>query len=212
MGKNDKKQYVVKNIVKSINLAALSIYSLPYIVYPLVMSQNLNNGLMHITGLFYSSGDFIALMYVKDLPSTTKNHHKVTVFFSFLSLGIDFNNSSLGKLLFVYTMASANAFIVNYHLGSRFLYDKEDTLYMKKKARDVYGLTLFFNWGWHVYWFITNFNDLAIEHFFYLCILYPIVKDDIILFSWFQENRKQVSILHNIGQIMLVLLLIYYLL
>ena len=182
--KNERKQYVVKNIVKSINLGALSLYSLPYIIYPAFMYQTWNNNILHIAGLFYSSNDFVALTYVDNLSVTTKSHHKVTVFLSFLALAIDYNTSSLGKMLFVYTLSSTNAFLVNYHLGSRFLYDKDETYDMKKKARNVYAMTLFFNWGWHIYWSITNFDLLGIQHLFYFCVMYYVVKDDLVLFSW----------------------------
>ena len=182
--KNEKKQYVVKNIVKSVNLAALSLYSLPSIVYPAFMYHKWDNNFIHIAGLFYSSNDFVALTYVDNLSLTTKNHHKVTVFLSFLALAIDFNTSSLGKMLFVYTLSSSNAFLVNYHLGSRFLFGKDETYDMKKKARNVYAFTLFLNWGWHIYWCLTNLNLLRIQHLIYFCVMYPVVKDDIVLLSW----------------------------
>ena len=182
----DRKQYVVKNIVKSINLGALSLYSIPCIIYPAFMYQTWNNKLMHIAGLFYSSNDFVALLYVDNLSSTTKNHHKVTVVLSFLALGIDYTTSTLGRMLFIYTLASSYAFLVNYYLGSRFLYDKynKSLVNMKKNARNVYALSLFLNWNWHIYWCLTNFNLLGIQHLLYFGVMIPVVKDDIVLLTW----------------------------
>ena len=182
--KNDRKQYVVKNIVKSVNLCGLSLYSVPYIIYPAFMYHKWNNNLMHIAGLFYSSNDFVALTYVNNLSTTTKNHHKVTIFLSFLALAIDYNTSSLGKMLFVYTLSSSNAFLVNYHLGSRLLYNKEETLTIKKNARNVYAISLIINWGWHIYWCLTNFNLLGLQHLLYFGVMIPVVKDDIVLLTW----------------------------
>lgn len=182
--KNDRKQYVVKNIVKSVNLCGLSLYSVPYIIYPAFMYNKWNNNLMHIAGLYYSSNDFVALTYVNNLSTTTKNHHKVTIFLSFLALAIDYNNSSLGKMLFVYTLSSSNAFLVNYHLGTRLLYNKEETLTIKKNARNVYAMSLLINWGWHIYWCLTNFNLLGLQHLLYFGVMIPVVKDDIVLLTW----------------------------
>ena len=139
---------------------------------------------MQICGLFYSSNDFIALIYVKKLSPTTKNHHKVTLFLSFLSLGIDYNTSTLGRMLFVYTLASSSAFVVNYYLGMRFLKDKEKTAETRILARNIYGISLFLNWGWHIYWSTNYYYLLGPQHFIYFFVLFWIIKDDIILFKW----------------------------
>jgi hypothetical protein len=139
---------------------------------------------MHICGLYYSSNDFVALFTVKKLSKTTINHHKVTVFLSFLALNIDYSNSSLGRMLFIYTLSSSYAFIVNYYLGSRFLHQRNALTNMKKVARNVYGLTLFCNWNWHIIWSFINYNLLGIQHLIYFFVMYFVVKDDIVLFTW----------------------------
>ena len=183
---NHKKQYVVKNIVKSYNLGALSLYSIPFIVYPAFMYQKWDSNLMHICGLFYSSNDFVALLYVKKLSPTTINHHKITTIFSLLALFIDYTTSSLGRMLFVYTLASSYAFLVNYYLGTRFLYNKEDKsiINMKKNARNIYALSLLCNWNWHIFWSVYNYNLLELQHLIYFCTMYPVIKDDIVLLTW----------------------------
>ena len=179
-----KKKYVVKNLIKSFNLAGLTLYSVPFVIYPAFMYHSWNNNIIHLCGLFYSSNDLAALMYVPNLPKTTQNHHKVTVFLSLLSLFIDYNNSSLGRMLFVYTIASSSSFIVNTYLGSRYIYDKEELVSMKKTARNVYGMALATNWGWHIYWCVNYYYLLNIQHLLYFIVMFFIVKDDIILFKW----------------------------
>jgi hypothetical protein len=179
-----RKQYITKNIVKSVNLGALTLFSMPCIIYPAYFYNSWNNDIMKLCGLFYSSNDFIALVCVKKLSPTTKNHHRVTVFLSLVSLGIDFTTSTLGRMLFVYTLASSSAFIVNYYLGMRFLEDKEKTKDLKKMARNIYGVSLLSNWGWHLYWSTNYYYLLGPEHFIYFFMLFWIVKDDIILFKW----------------------------
>jgi hypothetical protein len=135
-------------------------------------------------GLFYSSNDFIALTCVEKLSPTTKNHHRVTILMSLVSLGIDYTTSTLGRMLFVYTLASSSAFIVNYYLGMRFLEDKEKTKDLKLMARNIYGVSLLSNWTWHLYWSTNYYYLLGPEHFIYFFMLFWIVKDDIILFKW----------------------------
>tara|TARA_A100001011_G_scaffold23766_1_gene23680 strand:- start:319 stop:801 length:483 start_codon:yes stop_codon:yes gene_type:complete len=157
---------------------------MPYIIYPAVVYYKWDNNIMHICGLFYSANDFVALIYVNNLSKTTKNHHKVTVFLSFLALGIDYTQSTLGRMLFVYTLSSSYAYLVNYYLGTRFLYDKKETLQMKKNARNIYGTTLICNWTWHICWSVINYNLIGIQHLIYFFIMYYVVKDDIILFTW----------------------------
>ena len=179
-----RRQYITKNIVKSVNLGALTILSIPCIIYPAYFYNYWDNNIMCIFGLFYSSNDFVALTYVEKLSPTTKNHHSVTIFMSFVSLGIDFTTSTLGRMLFVYTLASSSAFIVNYYLGMRFLEDKEKTKELKKFARNIYGSSLFVNWSWHIYWSTNYYHLLGPEHFFYFFMLFWIIKDDIILFKW----------------------------
>lgn len=179
-----RRQYITKNIVKSFNLGALTLFSIPSIIYPAFFYNSWNNTVMQICGLFYSSNDFIALIYVDRLSPTTKNHHKVTLFLSFLSLGIDYNTSTLGRMLFVYTLASSSAFVVNYYLGIRFLEDKEKTSETRILARNIYGISLFLNWGWHIYWSTNYYYLLGPQHFIYFLVLFWIIKDDIILFKW----------------------------
>lgn len=179
-----RKQYITKNIVKSINLGALTLYSIPCIIYPAYFYNYWDNNIMYMCGLFYSSNDFVALTYVDKLSQTTKNHHRVTIFMSLVSLGIDYTTSTLGRMLFVYTLASSSAFIVNYYLGMRFLEDKEKTKDLKIMARNIYGLSLFVNWAWHLYWSANYYYLLGPEHFIYFFMLFWIVKDDIILFKW----------------------------
>jgi len=181
---NDKQQYVTKNIVKSINLAGLTLYSIPKIIYPAIMYNSWNNSIVHICGVFYSSNDFVALMTVDKLAESTKSHHRITTVLSLVALSIDFNTSTLGRMMFIYTIASSSAYLVNTYLGMRFLYNKDSLIKMKKRARDIYGVSLFLNWSWHIYWAINNYNLLGIQHYLYFLLLFWIVKDDIILFKW----------------------------
>tara|TARA_B110000967_G_C18807327_1_gene521718 strand:+ start:599 stop:1285 length:687 start_codon:yes stop_codon:yes gene_type:complete len=181
---NDKQQYVQKNIVKSINLACLTVYGVSQIIYPVVMYNTWDNNIIHICGVFYSSNDFVALLYVNKLSQTTKNHHKITVFLSFVALTVDFKTSTFGKMMFIYTFSSTATYLVNTYLGIRFLYEKDDLTIMKRSARNIYGVSLLLNWCWHIQWCINNFNLLGVQHYLYFLLLFFIIKDDVLLFKW----------------------------
>ena len=134
-----KRQYIIKNYSKSINLAALSIFSIPYILYPIILNQPCNNHLYHVCGAFYSCNDFYALVNVQKLPKTTRNHHIISTTLSFISFGVDFNQSELGRMLFTYTLFSSFTFVVNYYLGSRYLHKLEKINFIRVQSRNIYA-------------------------------------------------------------------------
>jgi len=185
-----KRQYIIKNFSKAINLCFFSLFSINYILYPLILKQPCNNHLYHICGAFYSSNDIFALVNVPKLPKTTRNHHIITTTLSIISFGVDFNNSELGKMLFIYTLFSTYSFIVNYYLGSRFIHTYEKNDKIRLLSRNIYALSLFLNWTWHIFHFIQNYNTLSYQHSIYYVMLYWVVKDDIILLRWL--NKKPI--------------------
>lgn len=185
-----KKKYIIKNFSKAINLGLFSLFSIPYILYPIILNQPCDNHLYHICGAFYSSNDLFALINVPKLSRTTRNHHIITTSLSIISFSIDFNNSELGKMLFMYTLFSTYTFIVNYYLGSRFIHDYEQNNKIRLLSRNIYTGSLFINWSWHIFHFIQNYNVLSYQHFIYYMMLYWIIKDDIILLKWL--NKKPI--------------------
>ena len=87
-------------------------------------------------------------------------------------------------MLFIYTICSAYAFLVNMYLGLRLFYKKGQLLFLRKMARNVYIISCTTNWLIHIYLYYTHYSDLGIEHLAYLVFLYFIIMDDIILISW----------------------------
>ena len=76
-----KKQYIVKNIVKSINLF--------YLVLNYKIIQNMYNNIEDIRPIqyyatIYIANDFLGLLYVNKLPYTTKIHHIISTFLLFI--------------------------------------------------------------------------------------------------------------------------------
>lgn len=190
-----KRQYIIKNFSKSFNLALLSFFSIPYILYPMILNQPCNNHLYHICGAFYSSNDLFAIVNVKKLPKTTKTHHTITSILALTSFGIDFNQSELGKMLFTYTLFSSFTFIVNYYLAARYIHNAEKINSVRIYSRNIYASSLFFNWSWHIYHFVKNYSILSYQHMIYYVLLYWIIKDDLILLNWL--NKKPTKLLTN---------------
>ena len=182
----DKQQYVIKNLIKSGFLFSLCILSLPFIIIPVYTRGYWDSYWCHRFGVLYTANDTTGLMLVNNLPSSTIIHHKITTTLCLISLSIDFNDSSLGQMLFVYTIASAHAYLVNFYLGSRYLYKKKELVYLKRYARNIYICSCICNWGWHIHWIVSNYNFIQFEHAVYFILLYSIIKDDLILMKWLQ--------------------------
>ena len=179
-----KKKYVTKNIVKSFNLFISLLVGFPTFIYPAFMYNIWNNHIIYLLGFFYSSNDFAALNYIKDLPKNTRNHHIVTTLISFFSINLDFNTSILGRMVICYAFFSALSLPVNIYLGLRYIYDKKNLVTLKKYTRNIYALSLSLNWTWHIFTSIKNYNTLGISHLIYFFCLFWIIKDDIILMKW----------------------------
>lgn len=128
--KDDKKIYVIKNVIKSVNLLLLITQTNNLISF-IKFNKHLSNNFVNNFASFYVSNDIVALYRVKKLPSSTLFHHIMTTILLFVSYNIDFENledTSLAKLLIVYTCFSCYPFTVNSYLGLRFLEYKEEKI------------------------------------------------------------------------------------
>lgn len=134
----------------------------------------------------YVSNDIVGLVCVENLPKTTRIHHIVTTVLVFVSLGLDFQDNEIAQAMLIYTMASAAAYVVNFHLGVRWLCAKHELRWLRLGAGFIYVMCCGISWSWHVYWMCTtaNFN---MYHVGYLLIMGWIVYDDIILMRWLTE-------------------------
>jgi|UniRef100_A0A6C0C0Z9 hypothetical protein len=185
-----KQNYSVKNLIKSSILCSLCFISVPTIVIPVYFRGYWSNWWCHRLGVLYTVNDTLGLLLVDKLPASTKLHHRITTTLCLMSLGIDFQTSTLGQMMYVYTLASAGAYLVNYYLGLRLLFDKkegEKLNYIKRRARDIYFISCLLNWGWHTLWTIRNYNLIGIQHMMYFFFLSYIIKDDLILLNWLNK-------------------------
>ena len=113
----------------------------------------------------------------------TRIHHIIPTSLVVVSLGIDFATSDIGQAMVVYTGASATAYIVNFHLGVRWLCARDALQWLRYSAAVVYVCCCGCSWSWHVHWLWTT-SRLNIYHALYIFMLGWIVRDDVILMQW----------------------------
>lgn len=172
-----KKHYVVKNLIKAVYLCVLSIIGLPLMVCAWYNYWP-NAWIQSIAGL-YCSNDIMGLYKVKELPTSTRLHHTVTFVFLLATFMTDFQQSSVGQMLFVYTYCSALCFPVNAYLGLRLCFEAGDVAGVKKLAKYVYSAMCMINWTLQY-----CMMHRTVYHLAYLGLLLFIVYDDIYLLRW----------------------------
>jgi hypothetical protein len=179
----DRKMYIQKNLVKSTVLAFLCVVAVFYIVVPVTQFEYWDNYAIHRIAVVYVSNDVVGLICVDKLPMTTRIHHIITTSLVVVSLGIDFATSDIGQAMVVYTCASATAYIVNFHLGVRWLCARDALQWLRYSAAVVYVCCCGCSWSWHIHWLWTT-SRLNVYHALYIFMLGWIVRDDVILMQW----------------------------
>ena len=104
--------YVIKNILKGMYLAILSVFGIFVILPPY------NNTVVKIFASLYVSNDFVGLFMVR-LKLTTVMHHIASIIFLIYTWTTDFNNNRTAQMLLIYTWISSLNFGVNLYLGLR---------------------------------------------------------------------------------------------
>lgn len=197
--RHHKKQYVIKNIWKSIVMFYLCIITLPE-MKNIFYYQIFNMNLIRSWGITYVANDLTALYMVDKLPSNTRNHHMMSGLLLSIVFMFEGDDSDMVKFIVIYTIFSYMAFLVNLYLAFRFLTCETsdfDTLgnrinqsidTLRHFAYYNYGITLFLNWSYHLYYFIFMISCYKLSHLIYIGFLIPIIKDDLILLKWLRDK------------------------
>ena len=183
-----KQKYIIKNFIKSVLLLTLSTVFMKPLILPIILNDKWDNRLVHLSGAIYTSNDLMGLILVKNLPYSTRMHHGITTTLCLVSFSINFQNSNLGKMIFVYTFASAHAYLVNFYLGARLIVEKKRLEMVRITARNIYFVCCFVNWGWHLLFIYNNHQLINMGQIIYFILLFWIIKDDIILLSWLNNT------------------------
>ena len=181
---NKRKNYIIKNYIKYYVLKYISISTLPFI-FLILFNIGDHTNYIHFIGSLYTSCDTVALVKDIQLSRSTKIHHSITTFLSFINTFINWKQANpILKLLALYTTLSCYSHDVNYCLGMRFLLDETKQKEIKQKARQIYLLTCCVNWTIHIIYLFNNITSLYISGIIYYGLIVFIVLDDIILLKW----------------------------
>ena len=200
----NKQKYITKNIIKSFSLLLL-LHPTTNLLGSIIYNRPLSNFFVKNFASFYVSNDIVALFKVKNLPTTTIFHHSMTTLLLFVNYFIDYENleqSSLAKLLIIYTCFSCYPFTVNTYLGLRFLEYKEEkennlTLnqirfnsfleILRHSSYYIYSSCIFCNWTYQIY--DLTINPFTLNRAIYMISITPIIYDDLVLLSWLKKKK-----------------------
>lgn len=192
----NKKCYILKNFIKSVMLC-FCIYN-----FHLVL-QDIYNGIwisedIHKIASNYVSNDIMGLILLKKLPASTKLHHITSSILLFYSYTLDYTQNNIGQLLLILTLFSSYSFLVNFYLALRYFERKNDMIFsdyldrIRICAYYIYIVCCFISWSSQsvIVMYKFYFNLIDIYHILYLFILFPIIKDDLILMSWLRKKKE----------------------
>jgi hypothetical protein len=179
--------YVIKNYIKSLYLALLC-FTLPYYItgqYDILFIKR--------CCVYYVINDLIGLILVKKLPTTTIIHHSTTSICSLFIFIKKNDNLDILTLIVLYALFSSITFLVNFYLGYRVhSLNNYNKYYVSLFANYIYIISCTINWIVQLYLFYSIIWKIPFYHtILYLCFLYSVVKDDLILMKWLFNDQNQ---------------------
>lgn len=179
----EKKMYVVKNLTKSTLLAFFSLLCAPRI-YSLFFHHSISDWEITAWGSLYASTDFMGLLFVPNLPTTTKIHHTCVMVFAVFNIFVDHSKEGVHHALIVLTYFSCLPYLVNSLLAFRFLKSIDRTSQLAKLSFGIYGISIFCNFILqHIY--VLYILEHHWYNYVYLLLYYlAILRDDIKLMKY----------------------------
>lgn len=199
---DDKKMYVTKNIIKSGILAMLSFRFTPQLIQ-LIHFKEVNQNLFRLYGALYVGNDLAGLLFVNNLPNSTKLHHSSTVLLYTILCAFNINKYPICRMMSIYTIFSCYPFLVNLYLGLRYLKEKNTQIVkynynintfidiIRRTSYYTYLVSCSLNWTTHAYilGYLLYNKQFSYLDLLYSGILYPIITDDLILMNWLKNNK-----------------------
>jgi len=192
---NDKKFYVLSNLIKS---AALLAYtpSAAYTLYLALVRDEWSTPRIRAMGVLYAIPDAVSLLLVTRMAFSTKVHHICVILFMAVNLYVTYEHETVGRALVVYAVFSTFAYLVNLLLATRFLpVSSKLSLILSVLALAIYASCLAINWTWQLR-FLSNLvragpsmvHGAAIT--VYVLLISLVVRDDVVLVAWLWKNVK----------------------
>jgi len=189
---NDKKFYILSNIIKSSLLFIYSPLALE-VLYQTIYLNYWDNTKIKNMGSLYSITDFVSLFMVENMNISTKIHHICVVIFYCVNIYNDYNNENVIRLIVIYAIFSTFSYVVNFILASRYF----NIQFSVKKNMNLLALIVYviccsLNWSWNLYYLFKLFyinNHISI--FVYLFFVSFVIYDDIILIRWLNFKKNE---------------------
>jgi len=184
----DKQFYVLSNLIKS---AALFAYSplAGQLLYETMYLDVWNSNKIRIMGTLYAIPDFVSLIVVKRMATSTKIHHVVVIVFNIISCYNDYKIVNVVRAIMVYAVFSVFAYLVNLLLASRFVQTSHLTKFvLSLLALVIYASCCSFNWSWQFFYLKNIFLTNPISVTVYVVVVSMLVWDDLILMKWLYNN------------------------
>lgn len=190
-----QRRYVIKNILKSIIIISLAIYTTKAMIN-LFLYAIADNQFIHTVGLLYAIPDLYGLYWLAPtglLKNTTKFHHISVGVLATLGLLHDYNVENYWSAMLIYAYLSMWTGCVNFYLGFRYLINREspnEDRCRRGLAKTVLWIYIYcccLNWLYQVHtvmlWIDFRWHTLTLTTFcglsFYCGILIHIIRDDI---------------------------------
>jgi hypothetical protein len=188
---DDKRFYVISNLVKSGVLLAYSPMCAK-LLYSALLHDEWSTPRIRNMGVLYAIPDFVSLLLVRRMATSTKIHHVCVVLFMLVNLVVEYEHESVGRALVVYAVFSTFAYGVNLLLASRFLAVSEVLAFiMSTLALLIYGSCLAVNWTWQLA-FLSRLwmgdHRWSLPLYVYVALISLVVYDDVVLMKWLWGN------------------------
>lgn len=172
---NNRKVYILTNILKSIFLFLISIAFIWNIIGGSIKLYDTSNWRVNIIFwkmlvAMYTSTDLVGLICNKRMATTTILHHYcVLIGFCVISFN-KFKGEGIYKAIFIYGGFSSLTFLVNFYLGYKFL-DNKDSIsskIIKSLSDKIYLFIIIINIIWQLYYI---FKVLIYKYSIFLILL-----------------------------------------
>merc|ERR1712137_329454 len=154
------------------------------------MGDNWQTTRIQNLGTLYTIPDFVSLILVRRMATTTIVHHIAVCIFNVFNVMNDYKQENICRLVVIYAIFSTFAYLVNLLLASRFLgIPKGVSKYFFLIALLIYVSCCGINWAWQL-----RYSYRLFTHFFhwsiivYMSMLGMVVYDDIVLIKWLVLN------------------------
>lgn len=191
----DKKFYVLSNLIKSAVLASITPFALIMLHEAMVQDIWLTNKIRNL-GCIYAIPDFVSMILVRRMKWTTIAHHTIVCLFNFASIHNDYAKENVCRLIVVYAIFSTFAYLVNLLLASRFLNVSPNLSFqLSIGALLIYASCCAINWSWQVYYINRLYQVNPGWPLYLYCVLICfVVMDDCVLNKWLCHNARIASV------------------